>query len=1412
MRFSLLTLSFGLVLAGAILRPAPAQSLAGLTADAETRLGSPGDGGGTLANAAATTLFIGNPNGNAGAAAPVYVFQLPNVGAVANPFATASFSVALVSASDFNGFSADVYGLAARPDPAVLASDAFAGSLDSTDATRLADNWINMNGSGITTGVRTLSNAALVNYLNAQYAAGANAGKYVFLRISPDAGANIFKNTRFAAAEISDAANRPTLTYTLATPPPPNTAPILPTQADRTIEALNTLTVTNSATDADTPPQTLTYSLINPPAGASISATGVITWTPTIAQAGAAYVLETRATDSGEPPLSATNTFTVTVPTYVPPPNVAPVLPTQADRTIAAGTLLTVVNTASDANVPAQTLTYELVNPPAGASISASGVITWTPTLAQAGSTYDLETRVTDNGSPALSATNRFAVTVSEAPVPGAYVFTRDFETPGEFFGTFRITKPRDGGTAAQSGGVFSFDGVAGFTSSEVYTFDATPGDTRTATQSTFDLGAPLTVSFDARVTTTASSVGVEFGNPRDPSRNVMAYFTINTGGDNFRFWRSADGGYVGDQVGSTVTAATDAEPGGAFVRVTVTLSLSGTTPTLTLSVPGAAPVTRAFAAGDMDWTRTTVLLRLVDAGQGAGTPVQIDNFSVSAGGAPVEPLPIPAPVAPAIPAGTPVPSGANLLTGNPSFEDTSSSFGNGDFAFSGWTGRNQRFSTNQVETPGSPDGGGARKFVINWGGNLETAVASRPAVTPNFVYELKFDLRTVSMKWPEDRLGSSARLDFYDAGGNRIKTYWGPDWRAQVQSDGVYPWTTYTIRGRAPENAVSAGVRFIANAGAFSDTLGSREDNRSVEVDNFRLARLDERIDRVAIRRAPRLLEPGTNAELRIPHTATAPRTLSVRLVNASGQTVATGGYDVPAGRRVNTVWVPIPSVLPNGTYSWVVDLTPRGASLERSLASRTVVGVFADNTVSAPTVGTRDFDADHPNLVFMGRIEDSDPKRRWLHWLGSEVRVRFTGTSLALRGSAGPNGFGGSTPADVIVVVDGDEPGATIVTINSWNANASNIFPLVSGLPDGVHTARIFKSGETNQQVRVDGFRVDEGRGLLRAEPLSDRRIEVFGDSVTSGGNARITYLGYAFRLGRELDADVRAISKGGTGVASSFSGQALLGSYWDRLSFPNTGNASTGLPWDFSRWKPDAVLITTGHNDQFNNGSATFPAKYAEFVGKVREAYGNDLPIVAGNTIISNPVGHFERALLPLVATDPELRWVQQVNASAPVGAHPSTQGHAAMVDGDALRFSYADIIEETMEWGVDAPFSSYEQWAVDGFTPTDLAAGNHAPKFDLRSEGLPNLLRFSADVNPAAPAGPAVPIIQRDESGRLALTFRRARADLRYVVEVSEDLKTWTSAAVNPGTVGGDVTWTDTGTPSPRRFARLRVEPL
>jgi len=202
-----------------------------------------------------------------------------------------------------------------------------------------------------------------------------------------------------------------------------NVAPVLAVQTNRTINELALLTVTNTATDSDLPPNGLSYELTVFPPGATISSDGIITWTPTEVQGPSTNIFTTVVTDTNlaainAQNLTATNTFTV----FVNEVNVAPTTAVQTNRTINELTLLTVTNTASDMDSPSNDLGYALTVFPPGATISTEGIITWTPNETQGPSTNIFTTVVTDTNLAAinaqnLTATNTFTVFVNEVNV-----------------------------------------------------------------------------------------------------------------------------------------------------------------------------------------------------------------------------------------------------------------------------------------------------------------------------------------------------------------------------------------------------------------------------------------------------------------------------------------------------------------------------------------------------------------------------------------------------------------------------------------------------------------------------------------------------------------------------------------------------------------------------------------------------------------------------------------------------------------------------------------------------------------------------------------------------------------------------------------------------------------------------------
>jgi Putative Ig domain len=253
-----------------------------------------------------------------------------------------------------------------------------------------------VNGGGVTVDGVTYNNPTNITAV-LTIAGNAAAGARTITIINPDGQSATSATGLLTVATVVSPTNQP-----------PTLTPI----PDQSVTAGTTLIVTNLAGDSDG--DKLTFSLGTGAAtNATINATnGIFSWTPMQSQAGTNH-FSVIVTDNGSPPLSATQSFAVTVIATNTPPTLAPI----ASRTIHALMTLAFTNSASDPDV-GETLTFSLdPGAPAGASIGATnGVFAWTPADSQTG-TNDLTVRVTDNGLPPLSATQSFTVIVEPRPV-----------------------------------------------------------------------------------------------------------------------------------------------------------------------------------------------------------------------------------------------------------------------------------------------------------------------------------------------------------------------------------------------------------------------------------------------------------------------------------------------------------------------------------------------------------------------------------------------------------------------------------------------------------------------------------------------------------------------------------------------------------------------------------------------------------------------------------------------------------------------------------------------------------------------------------------------------------------------------------------------------------------------------------
>ena len=193
-----------------------------------------------------------------------------------------------------------------------------------------------------------------------------------------------------------------------------NTPPSLLPVGTRRVAEGNLLSFSLNATDAEQAIQRLAFGLVRGPEGLTVSTNGLVSWKPTELQGPSTNSILVRVTDDGEPALSHTNSIEIIVREV----NQAPTTVALAPRKVSEGNLVSFAITASDADQPAQRLSFSLMGAPDGVSVSTNGVLSWKPTESQGPSTNLIRIRISDDGSPSLSVTNSVEIVVREVNVP----------------------------------------------------------------------------------------------------------------------------------------------------------------------------------------------------------------------------------------------------------------------------------------------------------------------------------------------------------------------------------------------------------------------------------------------------------------------------------------------------------------------------------------------------------------------------------------------------------------------------------------------------------------------------------------------------------------------------------------------------------------------------------------------------------------------------------------------------------------------------------------------------------------------------------------------------------------------------------------------------------------------------------
>ncbi len=201
--------------------------------------------------------------------------------------------------------------------------------------------------------------------------------------------------------------------------------PDLIVPADAAFDETSPLSLSISAQDPDEPVKPLVFALISGPPGMTLASDGatnaVISWTPAEADGPSTNLVTASVTDvvNGQS-FIRTNQFAIVIEEVNGPPQ----LNVPADQVAGEMIPLNVAASATDADLPANSLAFSLLSPPTGMAIDPStGAISWTPSEEQGPSTNVVSVVVTDSSpfavnATTLSATNTFTVVVNEINRP----------------------------------------------------------------------------------------------------------------------------------------------------------------------------------------------------------------------------------------------------------------------------------------------------------------------------------------------------------------------------------------------------------------------------------------------------------------------------------------------------------------------------------------------------------------------------------------------------------------------------------------------------------------------------------------------------------------------------------------------------------------------------------------------------------------------------------------------------------------------------------------------------------------------------------------------------------------------------------------------------------------------------------
>ena len=294
-----------------------------------------------------------------------------------------------------------------------------------------------------------------------------------------------------------------------------------------------------------------------------------------------------------------------------------------------------------------------------------------------------------------------------------------------------------------------------------------------------------------------------------------------------------------------------------------------------------------------------------------------------------------------------------------------------------------------------------------------------------------------------------------------------------------------------------------------------------------------------------------------------------------------------------------------------------------------------------------------DKSNVKLLGRALVRDEILR-LTLSGTGCEFTFTGCKLALTVGVDSDCFNDGRRCNmprIAILCDGR------IIVKKLIEQRSERFDIVSSETPVTKTIRIVKLSECAfSHAEVSPAETDDG-AVIAPTAKKPLKIEFIGDSITCGYGVDDSNLqsefsceaenamkSYAYIAADLLGADYSLFSYSGYGIISGYSGDGvrntreLLPPYYESCGFSYSsvnGTKLKDIPWDFSAFVPDIIVLNLGTNDNsfcaFHNESyREFEDSYLAFLKVVRRCNPNAHIICSLGIMLTEPLPYIENAV--------------------------------------------------------------------------------------------------------------------------------------------------------------------------------------